>query len=106
MTTPQSAIVPDHCKAGIFIEADALPGREADIKQACLKSLDALTALQQQFPEANLGLTIAFGSSLWQQFGHTEEGKKHQTFPSARQRPGTGHATRFDDTHRLFAPRH
>ena len=80
MTTPQSAIVPDHCKAGIFIEADALPGREADIKQACLKSLDALTALQQQFPEANLGLTIAFGSSLWQQFGHTEEGKNIKPF--------------------------
>ncbi|UOO82894.1 Dyp-type peroxidase [Uruburuella testudinis] len=80
MTTPQSAIVPDHCKAGIFIEADVLPGCENAIKQACLTGLDALAALQQQFPQANLGLTIAFGSRLWQSFGHCEEGRELKPF--------------------------
>ncbi|MDO5640702.1 MAG: Dyp-type peroxidase [Neisseria sp.] len=80
MTTPQSAIVPDHCKAGIFIEADILPGREADIKTACVSSLEALAGLQQQFPQENLGLTIAFGSDLWHRFGHQDEGRDIKPF--------------------------
>ena len=55
MNTAQSAIVPDHCKSGIFIEADAQGSTDA-IKQACVQSLDALADLQTQFPDASLGL--------------------------------------------------
>ena len=79
MNTAQSAIVPDHCKSGIFIEADAKGSTDA-IKQACVQSLDALADLQTQFPDASLGLTLAFGSRLWQSFGHSEEGRDIKPF--------------------------
>lgn len=79
MNTAQSAIVPDHCKSGIFIEADAQGSTDA-IKQACVQSLDALADLQTQFPDASLGLTLAFGSRLWQSFGHSEEGRDIKPF--------------------------
>ena len=35
MSHPQSAIIPDHAQAGIFIEADISDGRNEDIKSAC-----------------------------------------------------------------------
>ncbi|HGM0747010.1 TPA: peroxidase, partial [Neisseria gonorrhoeae] len=43
MNTPQSAIIPDHAQAGIFIEADFAANRLNDIKAACRASLDALS---------------------------------------------------------------
>ena len=48
MNHPQTAIIPDHCKAGIFIEADILANRQNDIKTACRESLKALKALQDR----------------------------------------------------------
>ncbi|KLT72428.1 peroxidase [Neisseria arctica] len=80
MSTPQSAILPDHCKAGIFIEADVVPTQEAHLKKAAPEALDALAKLQTQYPEAALGLTIAFGSDLWKSFGHSGEGSEIKPF--------------------------
>ncbi len=73
MSHPQSAIIPDHAQAGIFIEADISDGRNEDIKSACRLSLESLAKLKTRFPNDILGLTIAFGSRAWQLFGHTEE---------------------------------
>ena len=81
MNTPQSAIIPDHAQAGIFIEADIAANRTDDIKTACRVSLDALTALKARFPDDILGMTIAFGSKAWATFGHPEEGREIKPFP-------------------------
>lgn len=81
MNTPQSAIIPDHAQAGIFIEADFAANRLNDIKAACRASLDALSALKTRFPDDILGLTIAFGSEAWATFGHPEEGREIKPFP-------------------------
>lgn len=81
MNTPQSAIIPDHAQAGIFIEADFAANRLNDIKAACRASLDALSALKARFPDDILGLTIAFGSKAWATFGHTDEGSEIKPFP-------------------------
>lgn len=81
MSHPQSAIIPDHAQAGIFIEADISDGRNEDIKSACCLSLEALAKLKTRFPNDILGLTIAFGSRAWQSFGHTEEGSEIKPFP-------------------------
>lgn len=81
MNTPQSAIIPDHAQAGIFIEADIAANRTDDIKAACRVSLDALTALKARFPDDILGMTIAFGSKAWATFGHPEEGREIKPFP-------------------------
>lgn len=79
MSQPQSAIIPDHCTAAIFIEADLAGSAEA-LKAACKQSLAELSALQSQYPDARLGLTLAFGSACWTQFGHSEEGRDIKPF--------------------------
>lgn len=81
MSHPQSAIIPDHAQAGIFIEADISDGRNEDIKSACRLSLESLAKLKTRFPNDILGLTIAFGSRAWQSFGHTDEGREIKPFP-------------------------
>jgi len=81
MNHPQTAIIPDHAQAGIFIEADIRDGRYDDIKTACRSSLEALEKLKTRFPEDILGMTIAFGSEAWKAFGHAEEGSEIKPFP-------------------------
>lgn len=77
---PQSAIIPDHAKAGVFIEADIRLGQTEAVKAACRQSLSALHTLQQRFADPILGLTIAFGSAAWQSFGHDGEGSEIKSF--------------------------
>ena len=81
MNHPQTAIIPDHAQAGIFIEADIRDGRYDDIKTTCRSSLEALEKLKTRFPEDILGMTIAFGSDAWKAFGHAEEGSEIKPFP-------------------------
>lgn len=81
MNSPQTAIIPDHAQAGIFIEADIRDGRYDDIKTACRSSLEALEKLKTRFSEDILGMTIAFGSEAWKAFGHAEEGSEIKPFP-------------------------
>lgn len=78
--TPQSAIIPDGCTSGVFVEADIRTGCETGIKQACRESLAALATLKMRFPDAALGLTLAFGSRAWRAFGYTEEGREIKPF--------------------------
>ena len=80
MNQPQTAIIPDHCKAGIFIEADIRPDRLEEVKTACRESLKALSTLQDGYPEDSLGMTIAFGSDAWAAFGHSGEGSEIKPF--------------------------
>ncbi|ASK28277.1 peroxidase [Neisseria chenwenguii] len=80
MTTPQTAILPDGCKAGIFIEADFVSDGLKAAPAACRDSLAALARWQAEFPDAVLGLTIAFGSEAWKSFGHQNEGGELKPF--------------------------
>ncbi|QEY24858.1 Dyp-type peroxidase [Neisseria animalis] len=80
MNTPQTAIIPDHCKAGIFIEADILSGQTEAVKTACRTVLSALQTLQTQYPDESLGLSVAFGSDFWHTLGHSNEGKEIKPF--------------------------
>lgn len=80
MNQPQTAIIPDHCKAGIFIEANIHFDQFDVIKTACKHSLDALQKLQSQFNHSSLGLSIAFGSQAWHFLGHKDEGCEIKPF--------------------------
>ncbi|WP_416192597.1 Dyp-type peroxidase [Neisseria sp. CCUG12390] len=77
---PQTAIIPDHAKAGVFIEADIRIGQTEAVKAACRDSVARLQALQAKFPQAALGLTVAFGSEAWHIFGHAGEGREIKPF--------------------------
>ncbi|SUA36554.1 putative peroxidase [Neisseria zoodegmatis] len=76
---PQTAIIPAGSKAAVFIEADITGSRE-QIQLAARQSLEALDQLQQKFPDALLGLTIAFGSAFWQSLNHNGEGSEIKPF--------------------------
>lgn len=80
MNTAQSAIIPDHCTASVFIEADIRPGADGLIKAACQTALEKLAGYQQRFPEQRLGLTIGFGATFWQRLGHSGEGSDIKPF--------------------------
>lgn len=76
--TPQTAILPDHCLAGIFIQADILAADT--VQAACTQSLAALSALQNRFPGQSLGLTIAFGADFWRSLNRPGEAAELKNF--------------------------
>ncbi|MDO5058472.1 MAG: Dyp-type peroxidase [Neisseria sp.] len=78
MNTPQTAIIPDHCTAGLFIEATVAD--RSRIAAACRESLALLQDFQARFPDSDLGLTIAFGAELWQSLNHADEGREIKPF--------------------------
>ena len=80
MNHPQSAILPDDCKSGVFIEADLITDKAALLQDACHKSLRAAQSFQARFPETLIGLTIGFGSELWQSFNRPLEAKELKPF--------------------------
>ncbi len=77
---PQTAIISDHAKSGVFIEAGIRIGQIDAVKAACRDSVARLQALQAKFPQADLGLVIAFGSKAWRIFGHAGEGSEIKPF--------------------------
>lgn len=74
----QSAILPDHCLAAIYIEADITD--RSRIQAACLTSLAALETLQNRFPDQSLGLTIAFGADFWRSLNRPDEAAELKNF--------------------------
>lgn len=76
--TPQTAIIPDHCLAGIFIQADIID--RSGIQAACTQSLAALAELQNRFPDQSLGLTIAFGADYWRSLNRPNEAAELKNF--------------------------
>ena len=102
--TPQSAILPDHCRAGVFIEADFTTLDKSRIAKACTQALDALAALQQKFNDINLGLTIGFGHGAWTQLASADEGAELKPFRTLG--GGLGPATQCDVLFHIQSLRH
>lgn len=59
----QSGILLEHCRAGIFIEAQVQD--LAWVKRQCRIFLDNIGQLQHQYPDAGLGAVLAFGHGIW-----------------------------------------
>ncbi len=66
MSQPQSGILLEHCRFGIFIEAKAT-GDFAGLRQGCKALVAALDALRQQYPQERLGAVVAFGHDVWRE---------------------------------------
>lgn len=64
MSSFQSGILPEHCRAALWLEANVV-GDVTAIGAACQQFLATLSEMQQQFPKAQLSAVIAFGPSLW-----------------------------------------
>lgn len=93
MNTPQSAILPDHATAAIWLLADIIDKNR--IQAACKHAVAACEAAQARYPNENIGLTIAFGADFWGSLKHSHEAAELKNFPSygtgAHHAPATQH---------------
>lgn len=81
MKTPQSAILPEAMQACIVIEADVCTDHFEAFKTACRTLQAHLHQHQQQYPQAQLGMSVAFGAKLWAQLRHNpQEGAEIKPF--------------------------
>jgi len=64
MSQPQSGILLEHCRFGIFIEAMVQGDLDA-VRQGCKAFVKSLEELQAQYPQERLGAVIAFGNDVW-----------------------------------------
>ena len=64
MSQVQSGILPEHCRAAIWIEAN-VKGDLSALRDGCRAFADSLATFAGQFPEANSGAVVAFGHDTW-----------------------------------------
>lgn len=64
MVKPQSGILLEHCRFGIFLEASFQGDLEA-IRVGCKQFCDTLQTMQYRFPDSHLGAVVAFGDTMW-----------------------------------------
>lgn len=74
----QSGVLLTHSKAAIFLEADIVD--LAIIPQACQQFCQALSQLQQQYPDARLGAVVAFGHKVWRQLAGAQSAVELKPF--------------------------
>lgn len=64
MSRVQTGILPEHCRAAVWLEA-TIQGDFDAIRQGCKTFNQSLSTFQAKFPDANLGAVVAFGHDLW-----------------------------------------
>ncbi|MGV6989559.1 Dyp-type peroxidase [Testudinibacter sp. P80/BLE/0925] len=90
----QSGILLEHCRAGLFLEATIID--LSALKQAVIPFLTELEKLQQAYPEAGLGATLAFGDSVWQQLKKEQSAVELKPFTTLGKGNLTAPATQRD----------
>lgn len=65
MATPQSSILPEALNSAVVVEADVSASKLNKIREACARIRPLLTQFQTVHPNANLCLSVGFGSSIW-----------------------------------------
>ncbi|MEA1065629.1 Dyp-type peroxidase [Erwinia sp. HR93] len=79
MSRVQSGILPEHCRAAIWLEAK-LEGDFTALSQGCKAFYQQLTRLQEAWPDAKLGATIAFAGALWHDLRGAESAPELKAF--------------------------
>ncbi|AFJ46203.1 Dyp-type peroxidase [Shimwellia blattae] len=68
MSEVQSGILPEHCRAAIWLEAN-LAGSLDELRQGCRTLCQQVAEFQGKFPDAHLGVVVAFGHDVWRELG-------------------------------------
>ncbi len=103
MSQVQSGILPEHCRAAIWIEA-SVKG-EADALRAGSRAFaDKLANFQLQFPDAALGAVVAFGSRVWRELSNGQGAEELKDFPAYGK--GLAPATQHDVLIHILSLRH
>ena len=80
MSQVQSGILPEHCRAAIWIEAN-LKGDVNALREASKIFVDNVATFQAKFPDAKLGAVVAFGNNVWRQLSGGEGADELKDFP-------------------------
>ncbi|CAI8908169.1 Dyp-type peroxidase [Kosakonia quasisacchari] len=103
MSQVQSGILPEHCRAAIWIEANVKGDPDA-LRVASRVFADKLATFQLQFPDAALGATIAFGNKTWRALNGAEGADELKDFPAYGK--GLAPATQRDVLIHILSLRH
>ena len=103
MSQVQSGILPEHCRAAIWIEANVKGDPDA-LRVASRVFADKLATFQLQFPDAALGATIAFGNKTWRALNGAEGADELKDFPAYGK--GLAPATQRDLLIHILSLRH
>ena len=103
MSQVQSGILPEHCRAAIWLEAKAQGERDA-LRQGCKTFADSVATFQAQFPDAALGVVVAFGHDLWRELSDGVGAEELKNFAPLGK--GLAPATQHDVLIHILSLRH
>ncbi len=103
MSQVQSGILPEHCRAAIWLEA-TVQGEISALGESCRKFNEQLLALQQQFPDIHLGAAVAFGNDLWRDLSGGQGAEELKNFTPLGK--GLAPATQRDVLIHIMSLRH
>jgi putative iron-dependent peroxidase len=102
MSQVQSGILPEHCRAAIWIEANVTGD-----KVPCVKAVGCLSTNWRpagKFPDAALGAVVAFGHDTWRELSGGEGAQELKNFTPLGK--GLAPATQFDVLIHILSLRH
>ncbi|AIR63301.1 Dyp-type peroxidase [Cedecea neteri] len=103
MSRVQSGILPEHCRAAVWLEA-TVQGDFSAVSAGCKTFIEALNAFQEQFPDAMLGATVGFGHDLWRDLSKGEGAAELKNFTPLGK--GLAPATQHDVMIHILSLRH
>ncbi|EPB6465664.1 Dyp-type peroxidase [Cronobacter dublinensis] len=104
MSVVQSGILPEHCRAAIWLEASVDESQREALRAASKIFADKVATFQAQFPEANLGVVVAFGHTLWRSLANDESAAELKDFAPLGK--GLAPATQRDVLIHILSLRH
>ena len=103
MSQVQSGILPEHCRAAIWIEAN-VKGDVNALREASKIFVDNVATFQAKFPDAKLGAVVAFGNNVWRQLSGGEGAEELKDFPVYGK--GLAPSTQYDLLIHILSARH
>ncbi|WP_256738358.1 Dyp-type peroxidase, partial [Cronobacter sakazakii] len=104
MSVVQSGILPEHCRAAIWLEASVDESQREALRAASKIFADKVATFQAQFPEANLGVVVAFGHTLWRALTKDDSAAELKDFAPLGK--GLAPATQHDVLIHILSLRH
>lgn len=103
MSQVQSGILPEHCRAAIWIEAN-VKGDINALRTASRAFVDKLAHFQTQYPDAQLGAVVAFGHNVWRELSGGIGAEELKDFPVYGK--GLAPSTQYDVLIHILSARH
>jgi putative iron-dependent peroxidase len=103
MSQVQSGILPEHCRAAIWIEAN-VKGDVNALREASKNFIDKLATFQAKYPDAQLGAAIAFGNNVWRELSGGVGAEELKEFPVYGK--GLAPSTQYDLLIHILSARH